>query len=302
MRRGRGHTAVAALAIAVAAAPAAHASQGSDAVTRGDYVSYTADPGEANRLTLDDTSQGLHLRDTGAIIRWTSVPVPGLANCAGGVHDVYCTNQGGFDIFASLGDGNDTFANSSSFAATVDLGAGNDSAVGGGHGYSLEGGPGADDLHGGPRDPDRGGMTGEQVTYEHSTGPVNVSADNAANDGAAGEGDNVHSDVHEVIGSAFGDTITGFSADGGAGDDTIVGSSGDDATLYGGDGNDSIEGGGGSDVMGDWSGDNTFYARDGVADHIYCGTGHDTVYADPQDIIETPPAYGGPCDDVQVAP
>jgi Ca2+-binding RTX toxin-like protein len=283
--------------VAAIAAPAAQASQGSDTDTRGDHIQYVADPGEANQLTVEDTSGGgLHLNDPGAIIRWLSAPVPGLSDCAGGVHDVYCLPTDGFEVEAQLGDGNDTFVNRSSWGAIVNLGPGNDTAVGGGHGYTLDGGPGADDLHGGPFNPSLvGGPVQQNVTYADSPGPVTVTADDVANDGMSGEGDNVHSDVYEVDGSAFGDTISGFRAEsGGAGNDTLIGTSGND-TIWGGAGNDVLVGGAGQDQVYDTSGNNTFYARDGETDRIWCGSGYDTVYADPQDVIETP----GACDNVQ---
>ena len=64
MGRGRGVLAAGACAAALIVAPGAHASQGSDQITRGDHISYVADPGEANRLIVEDwSSGGLHLND-----------------------------------------------------------------------------------------------------------------------------------------------------------------------------------------------------------------------------------------------
>ena len=287
-------------AAALAVVPAAEASQGSDTVYRWDYIQYTADPGEANNLTIEDTNTGIHLHDSGAIIRWTSIP--GTSECEGALHDVYCVDQyGGFEMGINLGDGNDTLVNKATDAAPeANLGPGDDRAVGGPHGYTLDGGPGADDLHGGPYNADiDGGPIQQNVTYAGSPGPVTVSADDVANDGTTGEGDNVHSDVHEVDGSPFDDRISGFaSAIGNAGNDVLIGN-GANGKIYGGDGNDVLVGGAGQDVLSDPSGNNTFYARDSEPDRIYCGSGYDTVYADAQDIIEAPP-YGGTCEDVHV--
>jgi hypothetical protein len=84
----------------------------------------------------------------------------------------------------------------------------------------------------------------------------------------------------------------------GPGDDRAVDGGGRDS-ISGGDGNDVLEGGAGADILSDASGDNTFFARDGQADQILCGTGHDTVYADPQDALGAAPG-GGPCDDVHI--
>ena len=71
---------------------------------------------------------------------------------------------------------------------------------------------------------------------------MNVSLDGIANDGAAGEGDNVATTVEQVLGGSGGDTLTGNGAantlDGRGGGDTIRGGAGND-TLIGGTGADS---------------------------------------------------------------
>jgi Ca2+-binding RTX toxin-like protein len=274
---GRGVLA-AVLCAAGVVVPQAQASQGHDTVYRWDYVEYTADPGEQNAFVAEDLGPGMHLNDNGAIIRWLSIP--GLSDCAGGVHDVYCVDQYGFQMGVMLGDGNDTFVNRSSSSALVDLGPGDDSAVGGGSGYGLEGGLGADDLHGGTFRPELvGGPIPQLVTYEHATGPLSVTADNVANDGQPGESDNVHGDVYEVVGGVFDDTISGF------------------ASEDGGDGNDVLTGGAGRDNLFGGAGDDVFESRDGEADRIWCGTGTDVVHADAQDVIETP----ADCETVEIA-
>ena len=55
-------------------------------------------------------------------------------------------------------------------------------------------------------------------------------------------------------------------------------------------------------MVADLLGDNVVRARDDLVDHIWCSSGHDTVYADPQDVIEKPQyeGVGGVCDDVRV--
>lgn len=282
MGRGRGLAAAATCAAAFVTVPAAHASQGTDSITRGDYVGYTADPGEANRVTIEPTPDGgLHLNDAGAIIRWLGAPVPGVASCGGAVHDVLCLGTGGgFGFFADLGDGDDTYKNTATTPGEIDLGPGDDTAVGGQGTESFDGGPGADDIHGGAPSGDEAfsSMWPEQVTYEHATGPVSVTADDVANDGVAGEHDNIHGDIEGIVGGPFDDTITGFYA------------------AQGGDGNDVLTGGPGSNRLYGDAGDDTFQTRDGEAEHIWCGPGVDTVVADAADVIETP----GDCEDVQI--
>ena len=83
-----------------------------------------------------------------------------------------------------------------------------------------------------------------------------------ANDGQAGENDDVKSSVEKVFGGSAADTLTGSAADnvlagggagdtiaGGAGDDILNGNAGTDA-MFGGDNNDTLQGGAGADSMG----------------------------------------------------
>src|SRR4051812_33838598 len=98
---------------ATVSVPAAQAAHGTDSATRGDYVTYTADSGEVNHFVADTSDLGLHLNDSGAIIRWTSG-----AECTAAVHDVNCVDQaGGFLLNVRLGDRADTFANHSKWVA-----------------------------------------------------------------------------------------------------------------------------------------------------------------------------------------
>jgi hypothetical protein len=281
-------------------APAANGAQGSDSITRGDHISYIADPGEANRLVIEDwTSGGLHLNDSGAIIRWIGAPVPGAMGCTGALHDAYCVGGGGgFAVHAKLGDGDDTYTVLSATTTDVDLGPGNDIARGGGLGDAFEGGPGADDMGGG----DGTDGWGDSVTYEHATGPVRVDADNVADDGEAGEGDNVRSDIELVTGGPFGDRLSGFGGmDGGPGNDVIVAPASGGGML-GGAGDDLLVGGAGPDSLSDVadpSGSNTFLARGGGSDHIVCGYGYDRVFADASDTIETRTGWPA-CEEVSI--
>jgi Ca2+-binding RTX toxin-like protein len=141
--------------------------------------------------------------------------------------------------------------------------AGNDTLNGAGGNDDLDGGPGADNISG-------GAGANDAVSYAGSPAGVTVTLDNKANDGAPGEGDNVHSDVEDIYGSPFNDKLTGNgkanTIDGGAGNDTIKGGKGTDG-LYGGPGNDVIN------------------SKDGQVDTVDCGPGVDTVIADRVDIV-----------------
>jgi Ca2+-binding RTX toxin-like protein len=138
--------------------------------------------------------------------------------------------------------------------------AGNDALLGLAGDDELDGGPGADGISGGPGD--------DSVSYTGA--PVNVTLDGQANDGAAGEGDNVLPDVEDVYGTDGPDVIVGSAAentiDGNAGDDRITGGPGPDG-LFGSEGDDQID------------------SRDGSTDRVDCGPGNDSVFYDANDIL-----------------
>lgn len=189
--------------------------------------------------------------------------------------------------------------------------AGND-AVDGGDGDDQVGtddaGGGADDL--------RGGAGFDYADFITHAGGVTVTLDDVANDGAPGEGDNVHSDFERLYATPGNDTIVGTERkdeiDGGIGDDTIRGAGGDDVlsggsgadqvlgeagndTLYGNDGDDRVDGGAGRDsIFGDYSncsswscsaGNDTLLARDGEGDAVNCGAGADVATVDAIDTV-----------------
>jgi len=139
---------------------------------------------------------------------------------------------------------------------------GNDTIAGGAGNDTLDGGTGADDL--------RGDAGQDAATYPAATAPVRVTLDDEADDGAAGEGDNVHGDVEDVYGGRGADVLTGSvtanTLDGGAGNDTLVGGAGVDG-LYGGDGDDTLN------------------ARDDGPDTVDCGAGTDTFIVDKDDVV-----------------
>lgn len=81
---------------------------------------------------------------------------------------------------------------------------------------------------------------------------VRISLDGIANDGMAGESDNIHPDIESVGGSYEDDVIVGSPGPdelwGSDGDDKISGGGGND-TLWGNDGDDLIDGGAGNDTL-----------------------------------------------------
>jgi Ca2+-binding RTX toxin-like protein len=175
----------------------------------------------------------------------------------------------GIDHLAG-GAGNDTLHGGSDddtlFGAAgldvLDGGDGADMLYGGADNDTLSGGAGADRLDGGyGEDLLIGGagadrfLGGEGVdTVSYASAGAGVTVDLTAGTGSAGDalGD-VFEDTPEIlIGSAFGDQLTGTSQRdriyGGDGNDTIIGGEGDD-DLFGGNGDDRIFAQGGGDKL-----------------------------------------------------
>jgi Ca2+-binding RTX toxin-like protein len=186
------------------------------------------------------------------------------------------TVAGAPSLVVSLGPGDDAFHASG-------VGSGSplalDITVYGDDGNDvLQGGMGNDTLHGGAGDDIfqtaeiadgadvyDGGEGFDTMDYSRRAAALSISLDDIANDGEAGEGDNVMLTVECIIG--------------GSGDDVITGGPGNDE-LHGGPGNDIIHGGGGDDTIYGEAGDDTLYGDDGD-DTIYGDDGNDTIYGGP---------------------
>jgi Ca2+-binding RTX toxin-like protein len=113
----------------------------------------------------------------------------------------------------------------------------------------LTGSAGANLIYG-SADTIDGGDGIDSVDYSTSAAAVTVNLAVGAGLGGDAEGD-VISGVERIIGSRFGDVLTGDDArnwlSGGAGDDTMLGGGGADVFLFGA-GHDSIDGGDGDDT------------------------------------------------------
>jgi Ca2+-binding RTX toxin-like protein len=130
------------------------------------------------------------------------------------------------------------------------LGLGGNDQIGGGGGDDRFGtglNDGSDDYH--------GAAGHDIISYGDRTQQVLIDLDNVADDGVAGERDNVRSNIEGITGGRAGDVITGDSGfdviDGGPGDDRLNGLEGNDLILMGAtaDGADEIRGGGGIDTV-----------------------------------------------------
>lgn len=171
--------------------------------------------------------------------------------------------------------------------AEIRLGEGSDTlGVAGGHTvlrlYVLPGpgadvvrtGTGADTIaHSPGADVFDGGFGSDTAMFwefgEPSPG-VSVTLDGVADDGLAGEGDNVLPSMENV--------------DATNGPDLVVGSSLSNE-ISGHDGNDELDGGAGTDRITGGRGDDRILARDGERDIIACEGGSDTVQADTLDQV-----------------
>src|SRR5262249_47561919 len=118
------------------------------------------------------------------------------------------TSVTSFEIFG--GEGNDSISIAGAFTipATIFGEAGNDSIHGGGGNDSLNGGPGNDTLNGGKGADTLTGASGnDTATYDDRSGPVTVTAEGVANDGAPGENDNITTTIENLIGGAGADSL-----------------------------------------------------------------------------------------------
>jgi Ca2+-binding RTX toxin-like protein len=272
----------------------------------GPHLTFTAASGETNHLLLLLGFGGYRVVDLGAAI--TAGPGCAAVNSS----EVFCAftlvseEPPTVDIF--LGDLNDFASISPKFSTetTIDGEDGADALeISAGCEVEdvcnllLRGGPGADTLRAvsafAVLDGGAGGDTMEgldaQVDYRARVNPVIVDGDGVADDGEAGEGDNVSANVLIVFGGSAGDTFTdvdavgrggndtfistgarGVFCDGGSDDDVLIGGVGADFCL-GGRGEDELNGGGGRDDL----------EGGGGADTIRGGPGRDFLFGGPDD-------------------
>lgn len=189
----------------------------------------------------------------------------------------------GFDEIAG-GPGADVLRGGDG-ADEVRGGDGADLLRGGAGEDELLGGPGADRLHGGDADDVLDGGAGgdlldggggrDRTSYAGRRAGVVVTIGSGADDGEAGEGDDVRDSTEVVVGSDGDDRITAGAVrallDGGGGDDHVSGGPGDDR-LDGGDGDDVLAGGSGNDRL--------VGGTQASSDDLDCGDGDDIALRD----------------------
>lgn len=193
--------------------------------------------------------------------------------------------------YAYTGDGDDVVTVTGGVYAYINLGAGNDRAIGAaGSSYiygldgndTLTGRNGIDRIWGGNHNDTIAGSGGADFLYGEA-GDDTVSGGLGADTVSGGLGNDI------VYGNEDNDRLTGEDGDdrldGGTGNDTIIGGNGADTliggtgidVLYGDAGNDIIYGGNDADTIYGGADNDTLYG-DAGNDLVYGGTGNDTVY------------------------
>lgn len=303
---------------------------GSTASMSDGALTYAAAAGEANHVIIVEAGGSYRVVDTGATI------TPGTGCSAVSSNEVVCAippspaltgvtvTADDLDDFVSVNafartivngeagldelvvDAPDLTCEVNCFENRLDGGAGNDVLRGGRGSQLLIGGAGADEFHGGP---------GFSVAdYSARSAPITGDVDGAADDGEAGENDNLV-DVSGIIGgsaddilSAGGllrghggkDMLTGTSNDfnqmfGGGSDDVLrsLGGSGSFSFMRGGSGEDRLIGGPGDEEMAGGPGDDRL--RAGGSFDFLSGEGGDDVLRGQEGRDEI---VGGPGDDL----
>ncbi|WP_027346774.1 calcium-binding protein [Hamadaea tsunoensis] len=276
--------AAATLVVALVPAVPAHAA-GAVAYISGTTLYYVDTPGAFSTRLIVRSSGSTYTLDADHYVLASTgcaYPVPTdttLVACTGTIDTATIKMDGGDDLA-------DFYPSTTAIVSRIYGGSGNDQLLGADgtdylygeagndylDGYDgmdwLAGGSGTDQLFG-------GAGWGDMASYADHTADVNISIDAATgNDGAAGEGDTIGTDVEML--------------EGGSGNDKLVGSD-DDNILRGCGGNDVLYGRGGSDALyGDGDGE---YGEDGHdndrwngctiaaigADYFSGGAGHDMV-------------------------
>jgi Ca2+-binding RTX toxin-like protein len=272
--------------------------------------------GENNALTITRDAGGAYaITENGpSAMRAGGGCGPSPANSA------TCPSAGISQLSIALGDGNDGVTVTTPTNAVILGGTGDDTLVGGGGqdvvrgedgADTVRGGAGDDTIDGGPgndaldpglggnadHDTLAGGEGDDSVSYGLRSAPVATTKDGVADDGQAGEGDNIGLDIERITGGVANDTVGGGPdadvLDGGPGDDALNGFAGDDAlhgdgglsagadTLSGGLGNDVIQGDGGPDTLSGEAGNDVVEGGTG-ADRLSGGPGADQLNGGPE--------------------
>jgi Ca2+-binding RTX toxin-like protein len=222
-------------------------------------------PGQSNLVSLSTAPGQIVVRDT---VGNLAAQFPCLSVNA---HTAQCPAGSINRYIVDTNDGNDRIVDTTSLPGSILAGAGNDVVSDGPGNQVISLGSGNDFvIQGRGRDVVSGGLGTDTASYAPRVLPVSIRLDNLANDGQAGELDNVLADVENAYGGSANDVLVGSPANntllGLGGNDFLSGLSGNDV-LSGGTGNDLLSGGNGNDLLDGGFG----------ADQIFGGAGTDRV-------------------------
>jgi len=200
--------------------------------------------GGVDRISFADAQSSMVV-NMGQLHSWDDLNVPGDANVGYDAYD---------GIEAAIG---------SPYDDTMLGGAGNDKLEGVGGNHKLYGYGGDDTLDGGVgNDLINGGDGTDTASYAASGSAVTVDlALNASAQTTIGQGTDTISNVENLTGSNYNDTLSG---------NTLAN------TLYGGPGNDTLSGRDGNDLLHGDEGDDRLYGGNGD-DLLYGDLGNDTL-------------------------
>ena len=264
-------------------------------------ASYARTSVKSIKATLGDGNDSLTINPGMGKINAVVDGGNGHDNLSGGAGNDAITGGAGDDILGGV-DGNDRLDAGDGFNR-LSGGNGNDTLIAGAGADLLSGGAGNDLLDGG-RGADKlaGDLGTDTVTYASRTAPITADISNAvgevADDGEAGEKDDISVTVENLIGGSgndkltgttirAGDTTAGLSRNnrltGGGGSDVLTGLDGNDV-LDGGVGKDQLLGGTGTDTA-DYSsrGEALTLTLDGVANDGAAGE-NDLISADTENL------------------
>jgi Ca2+-binding RTX toxin-like protein len=269
------------MALAALAAPAGAAQVSSS----GGVITYAAEGGEANNLTISSNGASYIFVDSGAPI------LLGLDSCTGNV----CPVAGVFEIRITLIDGGDQLTIGPSVAAAAPApgvprilaegGPGDDTLTGGDGPESLCGGPGNDILNGGGGNdrldfPCIDGQTDQSPGGDILNGGA---GDDQLNGGPAGAplesdkflgGDGTDTVDYSQRAAALTVTLDDVQNDGEVGESDNVAS--DVENVIGGSAGDTLVGSGAANVLDGRNGDDTLVGG-GADDTLAGGVGNDTL-------------------------
>jgi Ca2+-binding RTX toxin-like protein len=216
----------------------------------------SAKPGETNLITVRQVPGGIAIDDAGAPLTGACQATATGRLCRGAFF-------GAVDVY--LGDGNDTLQQD--YTGAVVAGAGNDDIRVTKDYYTLVGNEGADRL-------DATGAAGASVFYAGRTAPVSATVNGIADDGEAGEGDNLIGAISGITGGEGSDNLVAGPATrslvGNGGNDMLLASTGR-SDLLGGTGNDQLLGGNGTDFLQGGPGADFLSGGDGLDEVNYGG-------------------------------